>query len=94
MITKSLILISIITLNYLFADVEHGKELFDEAKCVSCHNYEDFKHKKRKANTFDKLYNSVSNCAFNDNVAWFDDETMDVASYLNTTFYFYKVSSK
>lgn len=80
----------LISSNYIFADIHEAKELFDNAKCMSCHNNEDFLEKTRKAKDFLKVHQKVSICAHNNSVEWFDDETMDVTKYLNQKFYNYK----
>lgn len=70
-----------------YADVSDGKELFHEADCLACHEYKDFKYKKKKVHNFKKLHNSVSQCAYSNDAEWFDDEVMDVVKYLNKDFY-------
>jgi len=70
---------------------ESGKELFNDAKCMDCHNKNDFKHRKNKVNSFGKLIKSVRACAVNNDAEWFDDEVNDVAKYLNKQHYHYKL---
>ena len=68
------------------ADIENGKELFNEAKCMECHNSDDFDHSK-KVKDFHTLEGRVDACQRNTDAGWFDEDTHDVASYLNETHY-------
>ena len=76
------------------SDIEAGKELFDEAKCMECHNKEDFKYNKQKVKNMKKLHTSVEACAINNDAGWFDDETLDVVHYLNKEYYKFKDAKK
>nr|WP_321266444.1 hypothetical protein [uncultured Sulfurimonas sp.] len=76
----------------IYADSSEAKELFDEAKCMECHNNKDFKVREDKVNSFEKLHNSVNQCSFNSETGWFDDETLDVTKYLNKKFYHFSES--
>jgi len=89
-VNKFLLLITIIFANILQADIHEGKELFNEAKCMDCHNEEDFAVREKKVNSLKKLTNSVSQCEFNRNVGWFDEEVRDVAHFLNKKYYGFK----
>ncbi|QSZ42084.1 hypothetical protein GJV85_08155 [Sulfurimonas aquatica] len=84
-----LIILLFITLN-LSANSPEAKELFNKAECMSCHESIDFSHKKDKVNSFKKLHTSVEACVINNEVEWFDDETLDVTEYLNKKYYFFK----
>ncbi len=68
------------------ADIENGQELFNEAKCMECHNSDDFKHSK-KVKDFHTLEARVDACQRNTDAGWFDEDTNDVATYLNETHY-------
>ena len=96
MLKNSFILV--ITFNLftsLHADVGEGKDLFLNNKdCMACHNYEDFKHRENKINSFKKLHNQVEQCSFTNDTGWFDDEVTSVAEYLNHFFYKYKKTEK
>ena len=70
----------------LSADHEEGEELFHDASCMSCHNDEDFGAKK-KIQGFKKLYKAVDACRFANDAEWFDDESAEVAEYLNDKYY-------
>ncbi|MDQ7043782.1 MAG: hypothetical protein Q9M40_08795 [Sulfurimonas sp.] len=74
----------------LYAQYEEAKELFDDAACMECHNNEDFVVKKNKVSDFKKLCRVVDACRFNNEVEWFDDESLDVSRYLNHKFYKFK----
>ena len=95
---RQIIIVSMIVFNFpilLSADVDEGKELFlDHKECLECHNYEDFKHREKKVNSFKKLHNQVNQCSFSSDTGWFDDEVTSVAEYLNHYFYKYKDTKK
>ena len=78
----------------LYAEDGEGKELFNDAKCMECHNKEDFKINKKKVANYKKLQNSVNACAVNTDAAWFDDETEEVVHYLNKKYYNFKAPQK
>ena len=92
MFIKSFLMFTLLALttNSLYANEESGKELFEEAKCMSCHENEDFKHRAKKVNNFTKLSQSVAMCAYNNEVEWFDEDANEASLYLNNKFYFYK----
>jgi len=69
-----------------FADEDEGKELFEEAKCMECHNNEDFDNSK-KVKTFHQLEGRVQGCQLNTDAGWFDEDTHAVAEYLNKEHY-------
>lgn len=74
------------------AQIEDGKKLFYEAKCLACHNTEDFEDKKlSKAKSFKAMEGKVSACQIQNDVMWFDDEVHDVATYLNHEYYHFKI---
>lgn len=71
-----------------YADMLKGKKLFDNAKCMECHNIEDFKDKMiRKSKTFAQMEEKVSACQMQHDAQWFDDEEHEVAKYLNQEYY-------
>jgi hypothetical protein len=73
---------------YGYADMISGKKLFDNAKCIECHNVEEFKDKTiRKAKTFTQMKGKVSACQIQNNAYWFDDDEHDVAKYLNQEYF-------
>ena len=71
------------------ADAENGKELFNEAKCMECHNSEDFDNSK-KVKDYHTLVGRVDACQRGNDAGWFDEDTEDVAEYLNKTHYKFK----
>jgi len=71
----------------LSADQEEAQEMFKEADCMSCHNDEDFQPKMRTKKNFKELHDSVQACQQANDAEWFDDETKDVAKYLNKKYY-------
>lgn len=74
-----------------YAQMMKGKTLFDNAKCIECHNTEDFKDKKiSKSKTFAQMKDKVSACQIQNDAQWFDDEEHDVAKYLNEEYYHFK----
>lgn len=74
-----------------YADMIKAKKLFDNAKCMECHNVGDFKDKTiRKSKTFAQMQGMVSACQIQHDAQWFDDEEHDVAKYLNQEYYHFK----
>lgn len=70
------------------AEMISGKKLFENAKCMECHNVEDFKDKTiRKSKTFTQMKGMVSACQIQHDAQWFDEEEHDVAKYLNQQYY-------
>ena len=71
-----------------YADIMKGKKLFDNAKCMECHNVADFKDKTiRKAKTFAQIKGKVSACQIQHDAQWFDEDEDDVVKYLNHEYY-------
>ena len=71
-----------------YAEPIKAKQLFDKAKCMECHNVEDFKNKMiRKSKTFEQMKGMVSACQIQHDAQWFDDEEHEVAKYLNKEYY-------
>ena len=71
----------------MLADVSEGKELFDEAKCMECHNNSDFAGDTSKVKSFHQMDGAVDACQVNNNAEWFDEDREMVSDYLNETFY-------
>jgi len=69
---------------------KEGKEHFDEANCVRCHDASSFKHREDKVNNIDKLAKKVKACEFNTHTGWFEEERTEVVKYLNHQYYHYK----
>jgi len=83
-------LLLILFTTQLSADEEEAAEMFKEAQCMSCHNKEDFSPEQRKRKNFNQLHNSVKACQLANDAEWFDDETKEVAKYLNKKYYNYE----
>ena len=77
--------------NNVYADMHTAKQLFDENDCTKCHNVEKFKYRKDKVNSFEKLNSVVGACANGTNTGWFEEEILDVSSYLNNKYYHFKI---
>ncbi len=78
----------LLTPNFLYATQHHeAKELFTEAKCMRCHNTDDFQAKEEKVNNFIKLNKSVQTCASNNHAGWFEEDVHSVSRYLNHKHY-------
>jgi|GEM_PF-2716095 len=82
---------SLVSVSILSAREHEAKELIAEAKCMECHNKQDFKHRPDKVNSLKKLRKSVNACVYSTKTSWFDDETRDVTLFLNQQYYHYKV---
>lgn len=88
---NAMLLLSVMAFSsVLQADMKEAKALFDEAKCMECHNNEDFKNRKDKVSNFHKLTKSVNDCSSSTDTGWFEEENDDVARYLNNKFYHFK----
>lgn len=73
---------------YGYADMKRGKQLFDNADCIACHNVEDFKDKTiRKSKTFEQMKDKVSACQIQNDAQWFDEDEDIVARYLNQEYF-------
>ncbi len=95
MLKSTIIIISATLLSTaLCADIEEGKEAFDESNCMDCHLKSHFKAREEKVNDYKKLHKTVSMCAYNSKTQWFDDELDDVVKYLNREFYHFKDTKK
>lgn len=74
-----------------YADMINGKKLFDDAKCMECHNIGDFKDKKiRKSKIFSEMKGRVSACQIAHDAQWFDEDEHAVAVYLNKEYYHFE----
>lgn len=86
-----IIVISVFFCTCGYAEMIKGKQLFDKAQCMACHNVEDFKDKTiSKSKTFEQMKEKVSACQLNNDAQWFDDDEHDVAMYLNKEYYHFK----
>ena len=85
----SLLIAGIMVTTAAFADAEEGKEMFAEAKCMECHNTEDFSNSK-KVHNFKQIEKRVEACRINAGIGWFEEDVTSVADYLNQEFYKFK----
>ncbi|CAE6703418.1 c-type cytochrome [Candidatus Nitrotoga fabula] len=76
---------------------ENGKKLFDQYQCNSCHNGKMggdgnaiFTRPDRKVANPQQLANQITVCARNARVKLTAQEKLDVAAYLNKSFYKFK----
>jgi len=90
------LLIMLLTGSSLLASSQHkeAKELFTEAKCMGCHNVNDFNARQEAVNNFTKLHKSVQSCARNTNAGWFEEDNHNVSRYLNHKYYGFKQPPK
>lgn len=77
--------------NTLYADIEEGKQVFNDSNCLECHSTDKFKYRVNKVNSFEKLHGTVSACANNSNAGLFEEEIKNVSLYLNKEYYHFKV---
>jgi len=79
----------LLLISTLLNATEHhdAKELFAQAKCMRCHNTNDFQSRKEKVNDFSKLNKSVKACATNTHTGWFEEDVHGVSRYLNHKYY-------
>jgi len=87
MLFYKLFFIGLVLVMPLFSDHKEGKEIFNEASCLDCHNHEDFGDKKSEVKFFKQLEDRVQACQLSESDELFDDEVHSVAKYLNKEFY-------
>ena len=68
-----------------YASEHPGKELHESANCMKCHAAKPYD--PAKTTTYDKLVKKVASCNTNLHIGLFDDEVVEVAEYLNATYY-------
>ena len=85
----SLLIAGLMVTTAVFADAEEGKEMFTDAKCMECHNNEDFTDSK-KVHDFATLEKRVRACQLSNSIQWFDEDVTSVAEYMNEEFYKFK----
>lgn len=93
-VTFTLLASCVLFANVASAGVNEAEVLFDEAKCMRCHDNIGFKVKNSKVKDFSKLNASVEKCAYSTHVSWFDDENRDVSLFLNEKFYHYEAPAQ
>lgn len=67
-----------------------AQKMIDTAHCMECHNTSDFNNPDSKVKNHNDLYNVIDSCQRNNDVMWFEDETLFVADYLNKHYYKFK----
>ena len=78
-----------------YAQIEDGQQLFNDSKCLECHNIEDFKDKKtHKVKSFKSMKDKVLACQIENDAMWFDEDVHDVATYLNHEYYHFKATDE
>ncbi len=85
----SLLIAGLMVTTSAFGDAEEGKEMFVEAKCMECHNNEDFSESKNVHN-FEQIEKRVRACQLSNSIQWFDEDVISVSEYLNEDFYKFK----
>ncbi|SFR50482.1 hypothetical protein [Thiomicrospira sp. ALE5] len=70
-------------------DPRAGESLHSDANCLSCHTANPYS--TAKTPNFERLVAAVNFCNVNLNTGWFDDEVLDVATYLNEKYYKYEI---
>jgi mono/diheme cytochrome c family protein len=69
------------------ADPINGKKLFEESRCMGCHTADSFTKPDRKVKNLAALESQVRRCDANLSTNWFDDQIMDVVTFLNQSYY-------
>jgi len=62
-----------------------GKALHTSANCMKCHAAKPYN--PEKTTTYEQLVKKVASCNANLHIGLFDDEVVEVADYLNATYY-------
>ncbi len=84
--TTITVLLMLIFSSYALADTGIGKELHDEA-CMKCHGTEVYSRKDRFVKNMAGLNKQIKRCQLSVGAQWFEEESADVADYLNSEFY-------
>lgn len=82
-ITLSLIGILISPLTLASEKIRAGAELFQEGRCITCHQSKPFNAQQTKLSSFKSLNTMVEACNTNLGLGWFPDEVEAVSHYLN-----------
>ena len=84
---KTIVLVALLS---TMSAADEAKEMFDEAKCMECHNDSDFGGDTSKSKTYKEVNDIVIACQTNNDAGWFDEDSELVTEYLNTKFYHFK----
>ena len=74
----------------LLADSDEAKEMIDTAKCMECHNEEDFTNPNSKIKSKKDLHAIIDSCQRNNNAMWFEEDTVFITDHLNENYYKFK----
>jgi cytochrome c553 len=76
------------------ADIAAGKSLHQENNCTACHQQRTGKNDKdfytridRKVKTQEKLISQIAYCSSQLNLSFFPEDELNIAAYLNDSFY-------
>ena len=89
---KIIILCSFISNLGFTADLENGKDMFND-ECTSCHKDSSSfirPDKERKVHDLKKLEKQVHRCVAMTGASLFEEDEVDVVDYLNQTYYQFK----
>ncbi|AHF02251.1 hypothetical protein THIAE_05470 [Thiomicrospira aerophila AL3] len=89
LLSASLLLASATHVNAQSGDPRAGESLHKDANCLSCHAANPYS--TAKTPSFERLIAAVNFCNVNLNTGWFEDEVLDVATYLNEKYYKYVI---
>lgn len=75
----------LLTSQVAFAEMHPGAALHDSANCMSCHTAKPYNPKI--TDSYPKLVKKVQFCSDNLQTGMFEDEVLQIADYLNETYY-------
>ena len=79
-------ILMLVTSSYAIADISIGKQLHDE-HCLKCHGTEMYSRKDHFVKNKAGLDKQIKRFQLSVGAQWFEEESADVADYLNTEFY-------
>ena len=68
------------------ADIDNGRVLYEQ-HCTGCHNESVFQRPDRLVNTEKQLLERIRQCELSNELAWFNEEIRDVATYIGRNYY-------
>jgi len=74
----------------LFAESDEAQEMIASAKCMECHNEEDFENPNSKIKNEKDLYNIIDACQRNNDAMWFEEDTTFISEHFNKHYYKFK----
>jgi hypothetical protein len=75
----------LVTSQSVLAEIHPGAELHESANCMSCHTAKPYNPKI--TDSYPKLVKKVQSCSDNLQTGLFEDEVLQIADYLNETYY-------